>query len=575
MLMEQCWLGVCFVPLDGSGQKFFGFSEFLAGLALMILAWTIADVRYRFRISTAPIPLQRITFSVVVVVGTLTLLTDLWRAEQWLVPEGSVLSPPAWQALLGGLFLMTFLTWSWFAFIRPPIYRRHNSKRFAHTLYRLILKGAPTELPVIADELTRSAESLIHHATHRKNYLLNENRKNDTSPPKVAAYANDLLLLIADKRFCRAIVESSPDTALAIFQAMAKMKKYDINILVFAKNIVTEALANRDSFIYHETEGYESGLIGYHKPLSQALFANYKLVDTVGTLLDPDFHSKQSWDSTQWDAYCRIALISFRGYVDAGCIDNSVVIHRAMSYIENAASDLYTLNERPGTWDTDPIRRLRASVKFIQNATETLDRISIPDHIRTRIRGNNGHPNRSFYDHIASMIFEVIFHASAITSPRWECWSVQHNTVWGKLFNFDQLDYPAGRVVKFKVRRLLYNEISEMTRFANFKGARIISFCLNVMGLTTKGVDHDKDSRALHRALLSWVRNNYIWLHEHNPHVAGACLVEGITYDSENRRLVKTWPADRLMREPRYDYLELSPSSKDLRESKPATDGAS
>ena len=120
MVIEKCLYGVCFIPLDGNGQKFFGFSEFLAGLALMVLAWTTADVRYRFRVQTAPIPLLGITFSVVTAVGILTLLTDLWRAEQWLVPEGTLLTPGSWQAILGGLFLLTFLTWTWFAFIQPP-----------------------------------------------------------------------------------------------------------------------------------------------------------------------------------------------------------------------------------------------------------------------------------------------------------------------------------------------------------------------------------------------------------------------------------------------------------------------
>jgi hypothetical protein len=39
MVAEQCYGFVCFIPLDTSGPKFFGFSEFLAGLALMVLAW--------------------------------------------------------------------------------------------------------------------------------------------------------------------------------------------------------------------------------------------------------------------------------------------------------------------------------------------------------------------------------------------------------------------------------------------------------------------------------------------------------------------------------------------------------
>lgn len=165
MVAEQCIWSICFASLDDSGQKFFGFSEFLAGLALMVLAWTIADVRYQFRVRTAPIPLMGITFSVVFAVGVLTLLTDLWRAEKWLVPKGNLLTPASWQALLGGLFLLTFLTWTWFAFIRPVTYGRHNAERYAQTLYRFILKGSPTELAVIADELGYSAMALVRYAT--------------------------------------------------------------------------------------------------------------------------------------------------------------------------------------------------------------------------------------------------------------------------------------------------------------------------------------------------------------------------------------------------------------------------
>ena len=52
--------------------KFFGFSEFLAGLALMVLAWTIGDIRYRFRVRSAPLPLQGVTYTVVAAVGVLT-----------------------------------------------------------------------------------------------------------------------------------------------------------------------------------------------------------------------------------------------------------------------------------------------------------------------------------------------------------------------------------------------------------------------------------------------------------------------------------------------------------------------
>jgi len=417
-----------FFSLDANDPKFFGFSEFLAGLALMVLAWTIADIRYRFRIKTAPIPLERITFGVVTALGVLTLLTDLWRAERWLVPRGNLISPSEWQALLGGLFLMTFLTWVWFAFIRPPVYGKRNAKRYAQTLYRFILKGSSSELSVVADELSLSARSLIHYATERsrdKNFgdVKVEDGKPTMKSPNVTAYANDMLLLIADKRFCRAIVESAPGTALTVFHEIGIMKKYGIKIEIFAKNIVNEALANKNSFLFHEAGAYESGLIGYHKPLSQAMFSNYRMVEEIGTLLDPDMWEKDKWDADQWKAYCRIVLITLRDYVAQGYGEHSFVLYRAKGYIQNAAFDLYKINEMTsGVWESDAVKRLRVVIRFIKDTINIFDEKKVPEGLQLRVRKKNG--ARSFYDYLADMIFEVIFCASAVSSPRDLCWAI-------------------------------------------------------------------------------------------------------------------------------------------------------
>lgn len=563
MVMEKCFAVVCFIPLDPSGSKFFGFSEFLAGLALMVLAWTIGDVRYHFRVQTAPIPLQRLTFSVVAIVGVLTLLTDLWRAQGWLVPQGNLLTPPLWQAFLAGIFLLTFLTWAWFAFIRRPTFGKRNAERYAQTLYRHILKGDPKELAVVADELTYSARALIHYATDRmalRNHRRKEN-EGDWHPdlPKVEAYANDILLLIADKRLCRVIVESSSGTALAIFEEMGETKKYDIQIEIFAKNIVREALLNTNSFLYHEAMGYESGLIGYHKPLSQAMFGNHIMVDTIRTLLDPDAVGKRKWSAVQWEAYCRLVLITLRDYVEKPYWNHSNALYRAKDYIENAVSGLYSLNAVANTWESDAAQCLRVVIDFIRDAVEILDKKGKPNHVRLRVRAEYGHPRESLYDDIASMIFEVIFHASSVISPQWECWSIQHNSIWGPISR--GLNGPGGLVIKFKLRRLLYDEITEMNRFPNFKGAKILGFCLNVMGLEVRKGDYDKENRPLHKAILGWTRKHYVYLQVDSPRVAEACLVDGITYDAENLQLVKTYGADGLRREASYVRLELEPAN--------------
>jgi hypothetical protein len=137
--------------------------------------------------------------------------------------------------------------------------------------------------------------------------------------------------------------------------------------------------------------------------------------------------------------------------------------------------------------------------------------------------------------------------------------------VWGELFNFGKDQGAAAKIVQFKVRRLIYDGVAEMKGFPNFKGARILGFCLNAMGLRAAKENYFHDSRPLQKAILSWTKKNYAWLHSYNPRVAEACLSDGITYDVKKSRLVKTYPVEGLRREPEYVYLDLDPSAPECK----------
>jgi hypothetical protein len=527
----------------------------------MILAWTISDVRYRFRIRTAPLPLQGITFAIVVAVGVLALLTDLWRAEQWWVPNGRLLTPTEWQASLASAFLAALLAWAWFAFIRPMPYGKHNAMRYARAVFRSVLKGDPIELSVIADEISYSANSLVAAATSFSEIRHPNNRPPDTTsgvPEKISLLtkcANDIFLMLGDRRFCRSVIRSSPGTALSIFAAIGRTKKYGIPVETFARNIVSEAITNRDSFIFQEEEGYKTGFIGYQKPLSQSMFSNYEMAEAIGTLLDPEYSEMTKWDSGQWRAYCRAVLMTFQDFVEQEQGKHSFVLHRAFGYIRGATSNLYKLEGMGNyAWDNDELRKLEVVVKFIQDAIEILDKKGVPEFIRPRVRDKRA-SRGTFYDYLAEMIVDVIFSASSVRSPADWCWTIQHNTVWFALFNFGENSGAAGKVVKFKVRRLIYDEVKRMNTFANFKGARYLRYCLNVMGIQFRKDKNFKDSSALHKVILSWTKKNFAWLHSYDPRIADACLVDGVAYDPQSRRLVKTYPADGLRRIPVYEYL--------------------
>ncbi|UJB19583.1 MULTISPECIES: hypothetical protein [Lysobacter] len=546
MTAEHCYGTLCFVSLDAGAPKFFGFSEYLAALALMVLAWTIADVRYRFRVRTAPLPLQALTFVAIGAVGFLALLTDWWRSEQWLVPKGSLLTPSGWQAILGLVFLLTFMTWVWFAFIRPAAFNRWNGRRFVRQLYRAILKGSPSELPEIADELSRSAKALIEcswQSTELKAYHDQRVPGKETLAERrlrVRRYAYDALLLIADRKFCRQVVQSSPTLALALFEETASQRKFDVPLDTFAKNITSEAIANRDSFAYHEVEGYYTGYIGFHKPLTKALYGNFAMVDALGQVFDVDHREQQRWDADQWATFCRLVLVTFRDYIESGMgHQHSFVLFRVIHDIQAAVGGLHKINGTTSEWwNDDGVKRLNAIVDFSLEMIKILD--TRKDVVYTTLRRRDEDRHRDIYDTVAELMFKAVLEAASVKAPQELCWAVQHNDVWGEFFAPFKADGPAAKIVKHKLRRLIYDEISRMGEWPNFKGSRLLGLTLNVMGLKEYRSHREREASALYKAVLSWTRKHYARIAAESPRVAADCLVDGMIYDVEGSRLIQT-----------------------------------
>ncbi|NOX91761.1 MAG: hypothetical protein GXP18_04725, partial [Gammaproteobacteria bacterium] len=290
------------------------FKDFIAALALLIIIYTISDIRYRFRVSVAPTSLLNISYALVVLIGFGTLATDIWISEKLLIPD-SLITVAGWQGILASLFLGFVITWMYYAFIKPPIFGRNNYQKYAEELYRIVLKGSETELPIIAHELASSAKSLVTLAAGLGK--VKAETKGELEPC-AEGYANDMLLLIANRRFCRHLVASSPITAIRFLEAVADAKAYHTPIGLFAQNVSTEAIQNKDSSLYHEDEGYNSGLLGYIKPLSHALYGNYELVEKLqfNSPLDIHYKSVWAWDAGQFETYCRATQMTFKSYLE-------------------------------------------------------------------------------------------------------------------------------------------------------------------------------------------------------------------------------------------------------------------
>jgi hypothetical protein len=554
-------------PNYGNEPSVFGFGEYIAGLALLVIVFTITDIRYRFRIAIAPGAMRTRTYWLLIGVGVATLFTSIWERERWLVPETLVLTRAIWEGLLAALFLSLPITWIYYAFVRPAAFGKGNCRAFGIALYWEILKGSEANLPVIADELQRSANALVT--------LSGQARPQDAAPrarkkrlsrsAKAAGYAHDILLMIGNRKFCRHIVASAPSTAISFFSAAAASKQTGLPLSQFARNISAEAIGNKDSILYHEDEGFQSGYFGYVKPFSEAIYGNYPLVEELGrrfgSPLDIRYTFVGAWDEAQLSTYTRVVLITFNSYLKEthSLFVPSPSLHRAMGIIKSACSDTYKLDGvAESSYNIDVADRLFAAVQFFADAVAAIDRERGLQLGPLRVK-DGSRMTWGFCDHLAESMVEIITLASAVTKPSGMCWSIHYITVWSKFFgHFDES--PTWKAIRFKLRRRLYDEIRQIERIPNYRSSRILGLCLNVMGfgpLRRGGID--KSYFALTKALRAWTKKHYMVLRQVQPDVAASCLVGSITFDEANRRLVKTY-IKGLSLEPPKEYLELDPA---------------
>lgn len=561
-------IGVCLTHATGQeGAAFFGFAEFIGAFALLAIVFTIADVQYRFRVSVSPLPLPRITFWAIGVIGFGTLLTDLWVAQRWPVVYVPHLTYGVIQGLFATGFLAISMAWLYFAFLKPPVFSKWNAKRYGQVLFNYLLRGSDSELPVIATEVGRSADSLIEiFANHRAGFheQLKKQERGEKTIPNPGNYASDIMWMIGNRKFCRHVVAASPGTAIRLFQAAANNNVYDAPIGQFAKNISAEAIRNSDSNLYHEDSRYQSGLFGDLKPFTQAIFGTYELVEGLGNKfhsspLDVDYELTRDWTSSQLEAYARAVLTTYADMLNKKrWYEHSYSLYRAFEIFKHSCWDIYRLD---GVEDGDPdIReRLRVCVRFVSDLIKLLEKYE-EEIVVERLKPAEKHIHLDIYDRVAELMSEIIYNAAGITKPWWPCWDIQHNTVWSEFFDGFR-ESKSQKVIAHKLRRLIYDEVIEFDKYEDlksFKAARYLGISLNCMGFTLSGVSRrDRNTEPLKKVILEWVKKNYASLHDNHPTVAEACLMGSITYDAENMQLVKTYPS-RADREPNRNILSLS-----------------
>lgn len=535
----------------------FGFPEFLTALALLMLVYSASDARYRFRLAAAALPLRGLTFVAILSIGAGTLIIDLWYAERWPTLPGPI-GQAGLQAILACGFLVMTVVWVLTAFVRPPQFGRWNAKHFYRAVFWRVMQGDAKELAIAAEELAASMSAIVKIA-HK------QTRPGEAVPKATVAqeYAHHLLMLIGNRRFCKQVARTSPHTAIRLFEAMGKSRAYRLPVRAFVQNLMTEALRDPESIIYDEADEFSSDLVGAAKPFSRALFGDYHLVEALhrGMASPTDLGLvKLDLTATQYNAYASASLV----FIDAFLKETfdgaeSYALNNVFETMKFASSGAYRLSEvGGGLYDEEETRRVREVVRFVQRVVGLLKAhqampLGPPKPLEHGM-------TRDIFDKVADLMFEVINDVASVKGPADQTWYLQHNLVWGDFFGFD--DTAQWLAVRRRLVWRLYMHVKKMDTFANYQSAKVLGYCLNILGVEERqGGAAVPQLGGFHRRLLRWFAARYLTLRRDYPDVAEACLVGGITFDEENLRLVKTY-AKMTKPEPARRYLPLKPAAE-------------
>jgi hypothetical protein len=426
---------------------------------------------------------------------------------------------------------------------------------FVQYLYSLVVNGSDQEISAISKEIGRSAGRLVRFAPQR-------GRDVDERPLKThEQVANDILLLLANKRFSRQIATTAPGTLIAIVDEMKEQGRHYSVADRMIVSVLEEAIKDKSSILYHETEEFSTDLIGMMKPFTGAVFSEYRFVENLSysfkSPLDLDFRIFWDMDDEQFSSYCRLVQIVFKNYInDSGYIFRSYSLSRAFGNIERAGQNLYKLDGLESVRDSIEVRKLQAAVDFVRSALDDLDKIEDFDIGQLR-HDEKAFGHKGILDQLADLAFELIIDAAAIGGPPDLAWTVHHNIVWSDLFGLRKQGV-ATKAFRFKLSRLVFDEIKDMEKFPNFKGAKALGFCLNIFGMRVpEKSGYGSEERPLALAVARWTKKHYLGIWRSNRRVAEACLIGGVSFDEEELRLVKTY-AYGTGDEPSKTYLDVA-----------------
>lgn len=518
-------------------------SGFLGILAFSVAVFTLTSPRFQIRQATAIIPFQPLFFGTLLVSAIIMFTIEM--CILYGVPLPSFLSPNSINYFITAAIAFLILYWMKISFVRPPRFSRFTAKHFFNQTYLHIANGSKEELLALAREIMREAPRLIHHSPHSNHPHFKDDKLTKLSALQSHAYY--LNLLLSDTRFCDVVAKEIPSFPAVMVEVAVELKRFDAPIQLMVKRTVIAMLSSPGSALFVENEWLGQGLIGNEKPITRSIFGNWHLLEGyergLESPLDLEYPYARSWDTDTWRVYFGMAREYVRGLTSRERADwNSRGIRHILETAGQAYEQLGDQRKYEDIYSPYyPTWHAREANDFIEDLAKAFDKT------KGRVSFDRSDDLRWGHDlssRLAALLFEAIFKAAQVNTREFRMWDVQHNTVWSPIGMNEVKDTELMRMVRRKLRRMIWNEVVGMDGFPNYKGAAYVRFCLNVLGFYDKSVHRsdplERDHWLLAKVVTGWVKKNYQTIAKTHPPVAEAMLPANIEYDRGAQRLIKT-----------------------------------
>ncbi|WP_146258629.1 hypothetical protein [Agrobacterium rosae] len=557
-------LGICVEPASTNGNaQIFGIADFLATVAIFVVAYSLSDAKYKFRSAVSSVPYRLVLFYATVAGGIGLLLSNLWFAVELPIPR-AINDPFIFQITIAALLISVLCIWMSRSFVYPPRFSKRNAIPFATEVFHGIADGDEAQLHACAYEVGRSVETLVREASRREVRRALMKGGFEHHIPETAHVASDILSLIGDRRFCRLVARRMPWVAAEIFRTAAQ-DAIDVRPLAqFSRNVSAEFFADVESAIHHEDDEFYSGLIGHLKPVSSAMFGNSVLIEKLshvgGSPLQLLFMGHGEWTLTSWKTYHKAVLLYLGDRLKR---DRSTYVSTAMYQIfsgyRHLGNDIRSVNDMSDAAYVQslPYRKFNELVSFVRDAVELLNQHQVVAD-RFPSKHNGRFSPVDIYDHLSKIALDLFACAGAVNAPDFRSWTIHYNTLWYELLSeFNHTN--AQNIFRKRLQRVIWDKVSDMSRIPDYQGAQILCVCLNVLGFRMDHKVYSPDgTMALKRLITRWARENFLTLYADYPVVAESCIGGTITFDKVENRLVKTYSA-MFGTEPAREYLDLDP----------------